>query len=86
MRSNVSYVIFVIYQVSLLRFYYVKSVQIRSFFSSGFSSIRTEYGEILCISPYSVRLQENTDQKKIRIWTLHAVFFHLLVIDSYAGM
>ena len=26
---------------------------------SGFSSIRTEYGEILRISPYSVRMQEN---------------------------
>ena len=22
---------------------------------------------------YSVRIQENTDQKKLRIWTLHAV-------------
>ena len=27
-----------------------------------FSRIRTEYGKILRISPYSVRLQENTDQ------------------------
>ena len=32
-------------------------------FWSIFSRIRTEYGEILCISPYSVRMQENTDQK-----------------------
>ena len=23
----------------------------------------TEYGEILCISPYSVRMRENTDQE-----------------------
>ena len=30
---------------------------------SVFSRIRTEYGEILCISPYSVRMQEKTDQK-----------------------
>ena len=48
----------------------VKSVQIRSFFLSVFSRIRTEYGEILRISPYSVRMRENTDQKKLRIWTL----------------
>ena len=49
--------------------HYVKSVQIRSFFWSVFSRIRTEYEEIL-ISPYLVRMQENTDQKKLRIWTL----------------
>ena len=48
----------------------VKCVQIRSFFGSVFSHIRTEYGEILCISPYSVRMRENTDQEKLRIWTL----------------
>ena len=41
----------------------VKSVQIRSLFWSVFSRIRTEYGEILRISQYSVRMQENTDQK-----------------------
>ena len=29
-----------------------------------------EYGEIKRISPYLVRMQENTDQKKLRIWTL----------------
>ena len=40
----------------------VKSVQIRSFFWSLFSRIRTE-----CISPYSIRMRENTDQKKLRI-------------------
>ena len=45
--------------------HYVKSVQIRSFFWSVFSRIRTEYGKILRISPYSVRIQENTDQKKL---------------------
>ena len=48
----------------------VESVQIRSFFWSVFSRIRTEYGEILHISPYSVRMWENTDQKKLRICTL----------------
>ena len=47
-----------------------KCVQIQNFFWSVFSCIRTKYGEILCISPYSVRMRENTDQKKFRIWTL----------------
>ena len=37
----------------------VKSVQIRSYFWSVFSRIRTEYGEILRISPYSVQMREN---------------------------
>ena len=41
----------------------VKSVQIRSFFWPVFSRIRNEYGEILRISPYSVRMWGNTDQK-----------------------
>ena len=48
----------------------VKCVQIRSLFWSVFSRIRTEYGEIFRISPYSVRMWENTDQEKLRIWTL----------------
>ena len=48
----------------------VKSVQIRSFFWSVFSCIRTGYGDLLRKPPYPVRIQENTDQKKLRIWTL----------------
>ena len=32
-------------------------------FWSVFSRIRIEYGEIRSISPYSVRMRENTDQK-----------------------
>ena len=47
-----------------------KSVQIQSFFWSVFSHIQTEYGEIIRISPYSVRMRENTDQKKLHIWIL----------------
>ena len=31
-------------------------------FWSAFSRIRAEYGEILCISPYSIRMRENADQ------------------------
>ena len=46
----------------------VKSVQVRSFVWSVFSRIRTAYGEILGISPYSVQMWENTDQKKLRSW------------------
>ena len=45
----------------------VKSIQIWSFFWSVFSRIRTEYGEIRIISPYSVWMRENTDQKKLCI-------------------
>ena len=48
----------------------VKSDQIWSFFWSVFSCIRTRYGDLLGKSPYSVRVQESTDQKKLRIWTL----------------
>ena len=48
----------------------MKSVQIRSFFCSVFSRIRTEYGETHRIPLYSVQMRENTDQKKLRIWTL----------------
>ena len=54
--------VFKIYCYHSLR-HCVKSVQIRSYFWSVFSRIRTEYGEILRISPYSVRMLENTDQK-----------------------
>ena len=30
----------------------------------------TEYEEIRSICPYSVRMRQNTDEKKLRIWTL----------------
>ena len=50
----------------------VKCVQIWGFFWSVFSRFRTEYGEILRMSPYSVRMWENTDQKILRIWALFA--------------
>ena len=29
--------------------------------------------KVRSISPYSVRMRENADQKKLRIWTLHTV-------------
>ena len=53
----------------LLFMHCVKSVQIGRFFWSVFSCIRTEYGDLLRKSLYSVRIQENMDQKKLRIWT-----------------
>ena len=54
----------------LLNHYYVKSVQIQSFFWFVFSCIWAEYGGLLRKSSYSVRIQENTDQEKFHIWTL----------------
>ena len=52
----------------------VKSIQIRSFFLSVFSCIWTEYRDLLCKFPYSVRIQKNTDQKKTPYFdTFHAV-------------
>ena len=50
--------------------YCVKSIQIRSFFWSAFSCIWPEYGDLLRKSLCSVRIEKNTDQKKLRIWTL----------------
>ena len=60
-------------ELKLALFFYhcVKSVQIRSFFSSVFSHIRTEYGDLLH-GFTSIRILENTDQKKLRIWILFA--------------
>ena len=48
----------------------MKSVQIRKFFWSVFSCVWTEYRDLRSKSPYSVRIQQNTDQKKLRIWAL----------------
>ena len=59
--------------------YCVKSVQIRSWFWSEFSRIRTEYGEILCISPYPVR-------KKLRIWTLFTQWILQIVLKEQIEM
>ena len=64
------------------RSHYVKSVQIRSFSWSVFSRIRTEYWEILGISPYSLRMRENMDQKELRIWTLFRQFLLRIVTEN----
>ena len=47
----------------------MRRVQIWSFFWSVFSCVRTGYGDLILESPYSVWIQKNTDQKKLRIWT-----------------
>ena len=43
------------------------------FFWSVFSRIRTEYGDLLCKSEYSVQGRENTDQKTPNAGTFHVV-------------
>ena len=43
--------------------HYVKSVSIWSISGSYFSRIWTEYGEVRDISPHSVQMRENKDQK-----------------------
>ena len=45
----------------------MRSVQIWSFHWSVFSCVWTEYRDLLRKSPHSVRIKENTDQKKLRI-------------------
>ena len=47
----------------------VKGVQIRSFFLVG-------------TFPFSVRMGENTDQKKLRIWTLFTQWYLILDIQT----
>ena len=54
----------------------MKCVQIRSFFWSVFSRIRTEFGEILHISLYSVRIREIRTRK-------NSVFEHFSRSESY---
>ena len=48
----------------------VKNVPIRSFVWSVVSCIWTKYRDLRSKSPYSVQIQEDMDQKKLRIWTL----------------
>ena len=49
-----------------------KNVLIWSSFWSVFSRIWTKYGDLLRVSPYLVQIKENTDQKKLCIWTFFA--------------
>ena len=43
---------------------------------SVFSCIWTEYGDLRSKSSYSVQIRENTDQKKLRVWTLFTQWHH----------
>ena len=51
------------------------------FFSSVFSRIWAEYGEIRSISPYSVQMRENMDQKNSEYG-----HFSLSEIDSHSNL
>ena len=61
----------------------MKSVQMRSFLWSVFSCIWSEYGDLLHKPPISVQIQENTDHKKLCIWTIftqcHQVYLKQLL-------
>ena len=50
-------------------------------FWSLLSRIQIEYGEVLCISPYSVRIRENTDQNNVEYG--HAVLLKIVLQNSY---
>ena len=57
---------------------------IKSFFWSVFFCIRTDCGDLRSKSPYSVRMQETTDQKKLHIWTLstHWDTYYMIYIQA----
>ena len=95
-----SHCIIVLLQLRIVRcflaidYHCLKSVKIRSFFCSAFSRIRNEYGEIRSISPHSVPMRENADQKKLRIWTLFMqsipsilswILFIIYYLEFYQG-
>ena len=63
---------------SITEYHCLKSVQIRSYFCSVFSCIQTECRKI------SVRIQENANQKWLRIWTLfsQSIQMRMLLISA----
>ena len=50
------------------------------FFQVCIFSIRTEYGDWRSQSPFSVWIQENTDQKKLRIWILFKYEYQICTV------
>ena len=52
------------------------------FFWSAFPGIRTEYGEILHISPYSVRIRENMDKKNSEYGNFSRILYLLLTYSE----
>ena len=69
-RESLKYVRFT---KTLIVSIYVKIVHIRGFSGPHFFRFRTEYGNLLCKFPYSVRMRENTDQKTPITDTFQAV-------------
>ena len=69
-HESVKYKKLLVYNNKDVSLHCVKSVQKQSFLWSLFSRIWTEYGDLQSKYPYSVRKRENTDQKKLCIWTL----------------
>ena len=53
-----------------------KNFSYSELFWSPLSRIRTEYGEIRSISPYSGRMQENTDQNNSEYGHFSRVYFN----------
>ena len=53
------------------------------FFWSVFSCIWIEHGDLRSKSQYSVQIQENTDQEKLRIWTLFTQWWTVVFWISY---
>ena len=52
-----------------------------------FSRIQTEYGEIICIFPFSVQMRENEEKMRTRITrntdTFYAVCIQTLMLDNF---
>ena len=61
----------------------MESVHTRCFFWLAFSCIWTEYGDLLRKYPYSVRVEENGEMNKIRIWTLFTQWHLSLIVTDY---
>ena len=49
-----------------------------------FSRIWTEYGEILCISPYSVRMRENAGKMQTRITPNRDTFYAVCIAEAFS--
>ena len=56
------------------------------FFWPVFSGIRNEYGDLRSKSPYSVRIQENMDQQKLRIWTHFTQWYTIKANKNHSSL
>ena len=71
-RVNLITEIYIPVYAPILIFLCLLSLQTESFFWSAFSHISIKYKDILlCYSPNLILVRENTDQKKLLIWTLY---------------